>query len=188
MNSLHEWLFSSGSAVLVVPISALITYAVITLLVRVMGLRSFSKMSSTDFVTTVAIGSLMAGIISAPSPSIIIGLAALLSIFAIKWIIAAARRHTQKASIWLDNEPIFLMRGQQILKDNLDRANISELELHAKLREANVWSYEQVIGVVLETTGDVSVLHRPADDASLTQAIFDDVQGDPPASNVMRSA
>ena len=132
-------------------------------------------MSSTDFVTTVPIGSLMAGMISAPSPSIFIGLSSLLSLFAIKWIIAAARRHTEKASALLDNQPLYLMRGQEILRDNLDRANISLPELHTKLREANVWSYKQVINVVLETTGDVSVLHRPVENARLTEAIFEGV-------------
>ena len=72
------------------------------------------------------------------------------------------------------------MREQTVLQDNLDRAKISRSELHAKLREANVWSYDQIIGVVLETTGDVSVLHRTVEDATLTKAIFDDVNGGPP--------
>lgn len=179
MNTLNEWLFSSASAILLVPVSALLTYAIVTLCVRSMGLRSFSKMSSTDFVTTVAIGSLMAAIISAPSPSVLIGLTALISIFAIKWIIAAARRHSNSVSAYLDNEPIYLMRQQQILQANLDRAKISVSELHAKLREANVWSYDQVISVVLETTGDVSVLHRSVPDATLSDAIFEDVLGGP---------
>ncbi len=47
----------------------------------------------------------------------------------------------------------------------------------SELREANVWSYEQVISVVLETTGDVSVLHRSVQDATLSDAIFADVRG-----------
>jgi uncharacterized membrane protein YcaP (DUF421 family) len=42
---------------------------------------------------------------------------------------------------------------------NLKSARIAEEQLISKLREANVLNFEQVFAVVLETTGDLSVLH-----------------------------
>ena len=47
----------------------------------------------------------------------------------------------------------------EILDDNLAKANVSRDELIAKLRQANALNFDQVLAVVLETTGDMSVLH-----------------------------
>jgi uncharacterized membrane protein YcaP (DUF421 family) len=55
------------------------------------------------------------------------------------------------------------MHGEHILRDNLRKAHLSETDLQAKLREANVLNYQQVKAVVFETTGDISVLHADSD-------------------------
>ena len=52
------------------------------------------------------------------------------------------------------------MDGADIIHSNLQTARIHEGQLIAKLREANVFNFSQVIAVVMETTGDISVLHR----------------------------
>ena len=66
------------------------------------------------------------------------------------------------------------MKGENILYDNLHATNMSEEDLMAKLREANVIELSEVKAVILETTGDVSVLHGSSDkdvDAILLQNI-----------------
>jgi len=55
---------------------------------------------------------------------------------------------------------LLLMDGAEIIHQNLKSARVHEDQLIAKLREANVYNFNQVIAVVLETTGDISVLHR----------------------------
>lgn len=52
------------------------------------------------------------------------------------------------------------MRGSEILDDNLKEAEVTHDDLRAKLREANVTQLSQVKAVVMESTGDVSVLHN----------------------------
>lgn len=176
MEALSDWLIAGSPDWVFVLVSTIFCYAGVTILVRISGLRSFSKMSSTDFVTTVAVGSLMATIIVSPTPSVVVGLFALASIFLVKWAVALARSRMDIASRVLDNRPRYLMCGDKIRLEALKDVNVSLSEMHAKLREANVWSYDQVIAVVLETTGDVSVLHRRLDDAKLTPGIFADIQ------------
>lgn len=176
MEALSDWLFSGSPGLLFVLLSTFLCYAGITILVRISGLRSFTKMSSTDFVTTVAVGSLLATVIVSPTPSAAVGLWALASIFLVKWAVAFARSRTEFASAILDNRPRYLMYGDEIRFETLKEVNVSLSEVHAKLREANVWSYEQVIAVVLETTGDVSVLHKTLDHATLSPEIFADLK------------
>lgn len=50
-------------------------------------------------------------------------------------------------------------RPARFLHDGLRRSRVSIDDVKAKLREANVLRYDQVQAVVLETTGDISVLH-----------------------------
>ena len=54
---------------------------------------------------------------------------------------------------------MLIMDGNRILYDNLAKTNVSEEDLIAKLREANVRNFDEVLAVVLESTGDVSVIH-----------------------------
>ncbi len=52
------------------------------------------------------------------------------------------------------------MAGNRFLDENLRR---TEDDVRAKVREADVQNYDQVLAVVLETTGDISVGHGDAD-------------------------
>ncbi len=176
METLSDWLIAGAPDWVLVLVSTVICYAGVTIFVFISGLRSFSKMSSTEFVTTVAVGSLTATIIVSPTPSVIVGLCVLASVFLVKWAAALARSRTDIANRVPDNRPRYLRYGDEIPRETLNEVNVSLSEMHAKLPEANVWSYEQLVAAVLETTGDVSVLHRTLDDATPSPEIFADMQ------------
>jgi hypothetical protein len=74
----------------------------------------------------------------------------------------------------IDNTPTVLMVGQQMLDDHLRATRVTRGDVRAKLREANVLRYDQVHAVVLEKTGDISVLHG---DGPLDSDLLRDVRG-----------
>ncbi len=167
---------SFGEAILVL-VSAACVYSIIIFYTRIVGLRSFSKMSAADFAMTVAIGSLLGASIVAPSPTVLMAAVALAGLFGAQWLIAYLRTRNDAFSAIVDNSPILLMVGQEILDDNLQNAKVTRQDLHAKLREANVWSYEQVLAVVFEATGDISVLHKTTEsEPDIEAAIFGGVK------------
>ena len=132
----------------------------IIVLTRIVGLRTFSKMTAFDFVTTIAIGSLLAG---ASQASDWAGFAqpilAIATLLAVQVAIAALRRRAPTSAAHAENRPRILMRNGVMLDDALAETRVSEADVLAKLREANVHRLEDVRAVVLETTGDISVLH-----------------------------
>ena len=77
----------------------------------------------------------------------------------------------------VDNEPLLLMRGEDILDDNLRKAKVTHGDLRAKLREANVTKLSQVHAVVMESTGDIAVLHNDSDDHEIDDVILKGVRG-----------
>lgn len=142
--------------------AAVMTVAVVGF-ARLRGLRSFSKMSGYDFSLTVAFGSILGSAAMSQSVSLHVAIAAVGAIFLLQMILAEGRRRWSYFSAAIDNTPLMLMDGKEILEDNLDHAQISRADLLAKLREANVTALDQIQAVVLETTGDVSVLHSEKD-------------------------
>jgi uncharacterized membrane protein YcaP (DUF421 family) len=152
-----EWLGTTWQEVILVVLSALLIFGAVILVVRLNGLRSFSKMSSFDFAVTVAIGSLIAGV-SIGSSSAVNGIVALVVIIGSQRVIARLRRKTQLERV-IDNTPTLLMIDGRMIEENLEKTRITHADVRAKLREANVLEVAKVRAVVLETTGDISVLH-----------------------------
>ena len=132
----------------------------VVLLVRVNGLRSFSKMTNFDFVMTVAVGSLLAGgSQSTDWNAFVQTLAAMAALFIVQYATARIRKASDTFENLSQNRPMVLMRDGKYVDKALAKTRVSQTDLIAKLREANVLDLSDVRAVVLETTGDVSVLH-----------------------------
>ena len=148
--------------------------AVITF-TRLSGLRSFSKMSEYEFAVTVALGSVLAGMITATDKSLAIGIAALAALFIAQAVIAFVRTRSSLARKAVDNAPVMLMEKGELIHRNLKRTNVAEADIWGKLREANALQLDRVHAVILESTGDISVLHGDPD-LDIADCILDGVQ------------
>ncbi|MDY7101031.1 MAG: DUF421 domain-containing protein [Actinomycetota bacterium] len=154
---LEQWLGSSWSEVGLVVASTAAVFVAVIAYTRVVGLRSFSKMSSFDFAMTVAVGSIIATTAVTSSATLVNALIGLAVLYVLQIAIGVARvRFGAGAAV--DNSPLLLMDGSKVLEDNLRSARLTHDDLAAKLREAGVARPEQVLAVVFETTGDVSVI------------------------------
>lgn len=173
---MNEWLMTDPTHMVWVILSAVVFSAAVLVAVRVLGLRSFSKMSSYDFVMTVAVGSLMASTLAAATPSLVQGLVGLAALFALQFAVARLRLASGTVKNVLDNEPMLLMENGRMLEENMRATSVTREDLLAKLREANVLQLEEIRAVVLETTGDVSVLHGPQDGATLDAVLLEGVR------------
>ncbi len=131
----------------------------IVLLVRIVGLRSFSKMTNYDFVMTLATGSLLAnGSQASDWTSFTQSMLAIATLFAVQVALSRARMMSPGFENLLENQPTLLMRDGEFLDDALASCRMTRSDLAEKLRMASVTDYTQVRAVILETTGDVSVI------------------------------
>ena len=153
-------------------ILALLALAWIVVLVRINGLRSLSKMTSFDFVMTIALGSLLAGASQAESwDEFAQPLVAMVGLFLAQFTTAKLRKSSGSVAAFIQNEPVFLMRDGTFCDEAMDATRTSRMDVLAKLRDANVLELAQVRAVVLETTGDVSVLHGNAIDERVLEGV-----------------
>lgn len=155
-------------------LTALGIYVALIIFTRIAGKRSFSKMSSFDFAMTVAIGSLLATTILSSSVSLADGITGLAAVYSLQ-IGAALLRRFSFFKKMIDNSPLLLMDGTNILHENLRKARVVEGDLRSKLREANVLELGQVRAVVFESTGDISVLHTSDENQEVEDWLLKDV-------------
>ncbi|WP_417609329.1 DUF421 domain-containing protein [Owenweeksia hongkongensis] len=172
---MEEYFTTTTTTAIAIILTAICTYAVLITFTRIAGKRSFSKMSSFDFAMTVAVGSLLATTILSSSVSLLEGVIGLAIVYLLQ-ISAAMLRRFKWFKELIDNTPLLLMDGTEILYENLRKARVTEGDLRSKLREANVIELNEVRAVVFETTGDISVLHTDKVDDKLNDWLLKDVK------------
>ena len=169
-----SWITSTWENVLMVVLSGIGVYLTLLLFTRLSGLRSFSKMSSFDFAITVAMGSLLAATLLTPNPPLLQGMVGLAVLYGMQFVVSSARRKSERVKSWVDNDPLLLMAGSSVLSDHLDEARMTQGDLYSKLRMAGITHPDQLLAVVFESTGDVSVMKK-SDQVDF--ALFDGVRG-----------
>lgn len=148
-------LWTSWSQVGLVLLSTASIYASVILYTKIAGLRSLATMSSFDFAATVAVGSTIATVANLSSPTAH-GLIVLASLYALQVVVALARR--AGAHRILDNQPLVLVAGSEVVQENLRKVRLTEEELMSQLRIHGVVRLDQLQAVVMESTGSISVL------------------------------
>lgn len=170
---IDKWLWTTWEQAGLVVVSSVLIFVVVVVVTRVVGLRTFSKMSSFDFAITVATGSVIATV-AVTSSSLTNGAIALATIYVCQYGVAQLRRRTGFGPGLVDNNPIVLMIDGELIEKNLTHARVTRNDVLAKLRANGVTRVADVRAVILETTGDVSVL---TGDGSIDEALLVDVRG-----------
>lgn len=156
----YSWINTTWTAALMVVLSAVVIYVSLVLFTRLAGLRSFSKMSSFDFTITIALGTVVASTIITKDPPLSQAIVGLGMLYLIQMSVAVLRSKLPIVADMVDNKPLLLMDGVNMIDENLRKARVTKSDLLSKLREANVTQMNQIKAVVMETTGDISVLHH----------------------------
>ena len=173
-----EWIYNFKDPLWETFVGSILIFVAVVTLTRIIGLRSFAKFTAYDFAFTVAIGSIISSTLTS-STSISHGATAIASLLILTYIFSYLQRKFSMVSAIISNKPLLLMNGNEILYDNLKYARIEKTQLIAKLREANVLDFDQVEAVVLESTGDISVLHKSSSEMKLNSDILEGVRKKP---------
>lgn len=155
-------------------ISALVIYVASIVYAKLVGLRSYAKISTPDFAMTVAIGSMIATTTLSKNVSAVEGCIGVAIIFALQYIFSKARQSAIPFTPWLENKPLLLMLRGEFMARNMKVCRVTKADLISKLRENNVKDLKSVNAVVFETTGDISIIHGHD---VWEESFLDDVKG-----------
>ena len=169
-----EILDSLGSAAPVAR-ALLLTGAAIVwtlILARLVGLRAFSKATAFDFAATIATGSLIAQAGTRSQWSDFTqAMAAIGAIFLVQFLLARGRLVWSGFQKAVDNEPLLLMRDGQFLEDAMRGARVTRATLMEKIRASGAGRVSDIRAIVMETTGDISVLTRQESGPELLEGV-----------------
>ncbi|WP_370326533.1 DUF421 domain-containing protein [Euzebya sp.] len=154
--SIPEILGTSWSTIGAAVIATVAIYVAVIVTTRLAGLRTFAKMSAFDFAATIATGSIIASA-ALTTASLAVGLVGLVVLFTVQVAIGVMRRSDALKSL-IDNRPILLVEDGQLLEGNMRTARVQADDIRAKLRSHDIGRLADVRYVVLETSGDISVM------------------------------
>ncbi|GAA4656381.1 YetF domain-containing protein [Arthrobacter cryoconiti] len=140
-----------------VVLSAVGLYVLVLLLIRFMGQRTMATLSSFDLAAAVALGAVVGRAILGYTPTLVAGALGLLTLLVLQALTGQLRRFP-KGIAAVNNRAYLLMAGGAIHPSNLRRTHVSQSEIRAKLRQAGIRNYAEVACVILESTGEISVL------------------------------
>ncbi|HAM61408.1 MAG: DUF421 domain-containing protein [Psychrobacter sp.] len=170
----QTWFSINWQQVVGIALSVIGFYFCLILFTRIVGLRSFSKLSSYDLAMTVGIGSILASTVLSKSTSLLQGVFAIGMLFTLQAVLSIIRRKFKPFKALIDNQPIILMANGAYLYDNLKEAKLSENDIKQILRKNGIKSKSEVFAVIMETTADISVIK--SSDTSPDWSLFDDIR------------
>lgn len=142
-----------------VVIGAIGIYLAILFLIRIMGQRSVSTMSSIDMAAVIVLGSVGGRAVLGKTPTATAGVVALVTLFGVRIVVAQVRRYSKGMRI-VGNRPVLLMIDGRLIDENLVRSHIVPAEVYAKLRGAGIRRHDEVACAILESTGAISILRH----------------------------
>lgn len=144
---------------LAVVASAVGIYLAFLLMVRVLGQRVLSRLSTFDAVVAVMLGAVAGRAVLGDTPTLAAGVLGLGTLFALEAAFGQLRAGIRVSAL-MNNQAVLLMAGGRVLEANLRRVHVVESELFGALREAGVRSPGEIACVVFEASGTISVLRR----------------------------
>jgi uncharacterized membrane protein YcaP (DUF421 family) len=137
-----------------------LAYATLVLLLRSSGKRTLSKWNAFDLIVTIALGSTLATVLLSKDVSYAEGALALALLVALQFFVAWIAVRAKWFRRIIKAQPTFLYKEDRFLTEQLQAQRVTESEVRAAVRGAGMASMEDVLAVVLETAGSVSVLRK----------------------------
>ena len=157
--------FNSWFNLLSVLVVGVLAYAALILWLRVFGKRTLSKWNAFDFVVTIALGSILATVITSKDIPLIEGVSAFLLLITLQFIITWLSVRFSFVKNIIKAKPTLLLDKGEFLPDALCRQRVDESEVRAAIRSQGLAAVEEVEAVVLETDGTFSVIKKSANDS-----------------------
>lgn len=151
---------------LAVPLSELVlravaVYVFLLLMLRLTGKRQVGQLAPFDFVLLLILSNAVQNSMNAGDNSLLGGLVSAATLVALNYLTGLATFRSRRVEKLIDGEPELLIHDGRLVPKALARAQISEHELYAALRQNGCTTPESVALAMLETNGVISVVPRP---------------------------
>ena len=138
-----------------------ITYAVLVLVIRLMGKRQIGQMEPEEFVVTMLLANLASIPMEDSALPLLGGLVPIFTVLSLELVLSGVALRSIRLRRVLCGKPVILIENGHILQKNLLRTRVSQDELCSQLRLKDVLDITTVQYAILETNGSISVFPYP---------------------------
>lgn len=142
----------------IVLIRTIFLYALVILVIRLMGKRQVGELQPYEFVITIMISDLAALPMQDTRLPLILGIIPIITLLFIKTILSLIQLKSQKARQVLEGEPCILISRGKIRFDALRKQQINLDELMEEIRLAGYFDLSEIEFGILENNGQMSFL------------------------------
>lgn len=155
-----DFIFSDWMTIFRIFFVGTIAYLSLVLIIRLFGKRVLAKMNAFDFLVTVALGSILATTVVSKDLALVDGMAAFILLVALQFSLAKLTMYSKWINYLVKAEPVALFYKGKFDYEMMKKERVLEEEIYQAVRSKGVSSLSDVLAVVLETTGDISVLPK----------------------------
>ncbi len=153
-----NFLFSDWTTILRIVLVGILIYLSLVFILRIFGKRALAKMNAYDFVVTIALGSVLSTTILNKDVTLIDGALAMILLLTLQFILAKLAWFSSFIERLIKDEPVILFYQNEFDHTVMKEQRVLEEEVYQAIRSKGFSSTNDVLAVVLETTGDISVL------------------------------
>ncbi len=142
-----------------VALASVALYFFFLLLYKIIGQRLFMKMSGFDMLLVIVLGAIIGRAMMGHTPTFAAGVLVMIVLVTLEFFFGTLSGHPRLGRM-INNQPVLLIADGELLHDEMHRTHITILDINATLRGKGIHSRSEVAALILERTGDLSVLRR----------------------------
>jgi uncharacterized membrane protein YcaP (DUF421 family) len=158
VNQLLEF---ETTRIFVMMFSAIISYSVVMILLRIARKRTLSQMTAFDMIIPLTLGPILASTILPGGVTLIEGLTAFGFLVGLHSLVSRMTFRYPSISKLLEHDPVLLFYRGQFIDHNLSRENIAKHEIRQAVRRVGLAEMSNIRAVILEPTGSINVVQEP---------------------------
>ena len=159
--------FTDFQTILRITITGVLAYILVIFIIRAAGKRSLSQMNAFDFIVTITLGSILANILINQNLALFEGLYAFALIIFLQYIATSLSARSNTFKDIIKSKPQLIFYDGQYLKTAMQKERIVTDEVLQTIRSQGYASLDEVLAVILETDGSLSVLSKADDESAL---------------------
>lgn len=153
-----EMFFQGWEGIVRTLVVGFLAYVCLVAMLRISGKRTLAKLNAFDLVVTVALGSILASILSFQTVPLANGITALALLVGLQYLVTATSVRWEAFARAVRASPALLVRHGEFCKDTMRRQRVTEPEVLSAVRASGVSGVEDAAAVILESDGTMSVL------------------------------
>lgn len=151
-------------------------YVALVLFLRISGSRTLSSMNAFDFIITVAIGSTFGRALTAKTVVLTETIVAFGLLIGLQYVVTWTQFRWPLFGEAVTNAPALLYFRGEFIEKTMRRERVQRGELQSAVRKKKFGSLDEVEAVVLESSGEFSVIESVGDASSFGETLDEQLE------------